>query len=163
MRELEFIINSNDYAWAHNMKRLLKETCAEVSSRKSKKLTPKEYANLQKRYWNILTRGATELPARPIRPSGKRGRPAQSDAQNLWDRLKSHEQAVITFRKKIRCTIHKQPSRTGSADGKSETEGQRLLSSAPVCRSLLPYIKLPTVHGLSRVQPADRHSICALR
>ena len=100
MRELEFIINSNDYVWAHNMKRLLKETCAEVSSRKTKKLTSKEYANLQKRYRNILTRGAAELPARPIRPSGKRGRLAQSDAQNLWDRLKSHEQAVLLFAKK---------------------------------------------------------------
>ena len=100
MRELEFIINSNDYVWAHNMKRLLKETCAEVSSRKTKKLTSKEYANLQKRYRNILTRGAAELPARPIRPSGKRGRLAQSDAQNLWDRLKSHEQAVLLIAKK---------------------------------------------------------------
>ena len=100
MRELEFIINSNDYVWAHNMKRLLKETCAEVSSRKTKKLTSKEYANFQKRYRNILTRGAAELPARPIRPSGKRGRLAQSDAQNLWDRLKSYEQPVLLFANK---------------------------------------------------------------
>ena len=38
MRELEFNIYSNDYVWAHNMKRLLKETCAGVSSRKTKKL-----------------------------------------------------------------------------------------------------------------------------
>ena len=100
MRELEFVINSNDYAWARNMKRLLKETCAEVSSRKSKQLNAEQYANLQKRYRNILTRGAAELPARPERPSGKRGRLAQSDAQNLWDRLKTHEQAVLLFAKK---------------------------------------------------------------
>lgn len=100
MRELEFIINSNGYAWARNMKRLLKETCAEVSSRKSKKLKTDEYANLQKRYRNILTRGAAELPARPVRASGKRGRLAQSDAQNLWDRLKEHEQGVLLFAKK---------------------------------------------------------------
>ena len=77
----------------------MKETCAESSSRQSKKLTLKEYANLQKRYRSILTRGAAELPARPIRPSGKRGRLAQSDAQNLWDRLRSHEQAVLLFAK----------------------------------------------------------------
>lgn len=100
MRELEFVINSNDYVWARTMKRLLKESCAEVSSRKSKKLKADEYANLQKRYRNILTRGAAELPPRPVRPSGKRGRLAQSDAQNLWKRLKAHEQAVLLFAKR---------------------------------------------------------------
>ncbi|NND70361.1 MAG: hypothetical protein HKN43_02175, partial [Rhodothermales bacterium] len=30
LRELEFVIDSNGYAWALNMKRLLKETCARV-------------------------------------------------------------------------------------------------------------------------------------
>ena len=35
-RELGFIINSNDYAWAHNMKWLLKETCAEVRRKRPK-------------------------------------------------------------------------------------------------------------------------------
>jgi cytochrome c2 len=97
LRELEFVIDSNGYAWAVNMKRLLKETCVQVSQRKRKKLTEKEYANLQKRYRNILTRGISELPARPERPSGKRGRLAQSDAQNLWDRLSEHEYAVLLF------------------------------------------------------------------
>ena len=96
-RELEFIIDSNGYAWAKNMKKLLKETCVKVSKRKRKKLTEKEYANLQKRYRNILTRGIKELPARPERPSGKRGRLAQSDAQNLWDRMYEHEYAVLLF------------------------------------------------------------------
>ena len=66
-------IDANGYAWAKNMKRLLKETCAKVSKRKRKKLTKNEYANLQKHYRNILIRGISELPARPERPSGKRG------------------------------------------------------------------------------------------
>lgn len=48
------------------MKRLLKETCAKVWKRKRKKLTENEYANLQKRYRNILTRGISELPAEAI-------------------------------------------------------------------------------------------------
>ncbi len=77
------------------MKRLLEETCAKVSKRKRKKLAEKEYANLQKRYRNILTCGISELPVRPERPSGKRGRLAQSDAQNLWDRMYEHEYAVL--------------------------------------------------------------------
>ncbi|EQD40092.1 Transposase, partial [mine drainage metagenome] len=43
LRELTFLVESNDYAWAKNMKRLLQQTCARVSRRKRKRLTPREY------------------------------------------------------------------------------------------------------------------------
>ena len=99
LRELTFIIEANDYAWARNMKRLLKETCINVSKNKKKRLTDKELANLQKRYRNILTRGEKELPPIPPRPSGKRGKLAKSDAHNLWERLKKYEAAVLLFAK----------------------------------------------------------------
>lgn len=97
LRELTFIVDSNGYRWASNMKALLQQTCAKVSKRKRKKLTTQEYANLQKRYRNILTRGAKELPPIPERVSGQRGRIAKSDAHNLWERLSEHEQAVLLF------------------------------------------------------------------
>ena len=97
LRELTFVIDSNDYAWAANMKRLLQETCAIVAKRQSKRLTGNEYKNLQKRYRNILTRGAKQLPPIPPRQNGKRGRVAKSDAHNLWERLKKHETAVLLF------------------------------------------------------------------
>ena len=99
LRELVFIIDAHDYAWARNMKRLLQETCKKVSERKEKRLSDKELANLQKRYRNILTRGKKELPVIPPRPSGKRGKLAKSDAHNLWERLKKHEVAVLLFAK----------------------------------------------------------------
>ena len=99
LRELAFIIDSNQYKWARNMKRLLQETCRTVAKREEKCLTDKEYANLQKRYRNILTRGAKELPEIPQRVKGKRGRIAKSDAHNLWERLKKHETAVLLFAK----------------------------------------------------------------
>lgn len=99
LRELVFIIDSNGYAWAVNMKRLLQETCAIVAKRKSKRLTEEEYRNLQKRYRNILTRGEKELPPIPPKQNGKRGRIAKSDAHNLWERLKNHETAVLLFAK----------------------------------------------------------------
>ena len=35
----------------------------------------------------------------PVRPSGKRGRLAKSDAHNLWERLKKYEKAVLLFAK----------------------------------------------------------------
>ena len=99
LRELTFVVEANDYAWAKNMKRLLKKTCATVSKRKRKRLTEKELANLQKRYRNILTRGEKELPPIPPKPSGKRGKIAKSDAHNLLERMREHEVSVLLFAK----------------------------------------------------------------
>jgi hypothetical protein len=98
-RELTHAIEANKYSWASNMKVLLLETCKEISSREEKKLTLEEYANLQKRYRNILTRGEKELPTIPAKPNGQRGNIAKSDAHNLWERLKKHETAVLLFAK----------------------------------------------------------------
>jgi len=99
LRELTFIVEAEGYAWAKNMKRLLQETCARVARRERKKLTAPEYALVQKRYRNIITRGGKELPPIPPRHNGKRGRIAKSDAHNLWARLKNYERAVLLFAK----------------------------------------------------------------
>lgn len=97
VRELQHVIESNAYHWASNMKALLLETCKKVSKRKRKKISEREYANLQKRYRNIITRGEKELPEIPAKPNGKRGKIAKSDAHNLWERFKEHETAVLRF------------------------------------------------------------------
>jgi len=99
LRELTFIVDAEGYAWAKNMKRLLQQTCRLVSKRQRKKLNRREYANLQKRYRNILTRGEKELPPIPPRQNGKRGRVAKSDAHNLWERFRDYESAVLLFAK----------------------------------------------------------------
>ena len=99
LRELTFIVESNQYRWAANMKKLLQETCHKVAKREEKCLADKEYANLQKRFRNILTRGDKELPEIPPKPKGKRGKMAKSDAHNLWERLKNNEAAVLLFAK----------------------------------------------------------------
>jgi transposase len=99
LRELTFIVDTNGYSWAKNMKKALLETCREVSIRENKRLDKREYMNLQKRYRNILTRGEKELPEIPPKPSGKRGKVAKSDAHNLWERLRDHECAVLLFAK----------------------------------------------------------------
>lgn len=99
LRDLTFIVESNGYPWARNMKRLLQETCVAVSASPNKKLDDKAYANLQKRYRNIMTRGKKQLPPIPPKPKGKRGKIAKSDAHNLWERLEKHETAVLLFAK----------------------------------------------------------------
>ena len=99
LRELTFIFESNSYAWARNMKRLLQETCIKVSKSEEKKLGDKELANLQKRYRAIVTRGAKEMPAIPPKTSWKRGKLAKSDAHNLLERFQNLEASVLLFAK----------------------------------------------------------------
>jgi hypothetical protein len=99
-RELTFVIEANGYRWAANMKRLLTQTCARVAECPDKCLSASAYKTLRKRYRNILTRGEKELPPIPPRQNGQngqRGRVAKSDAHNLWERFKRHEQAVLLF------------------------------------------------------------------
>ena len=109
LRELTFIVEADGYSWAKNMKRLLQETCVLVAQRKRKTISARQYENLQKRYRNILTRGEQELPPVPARQSGKRGRIAKSDAHNLWERLKTHETAVLLFARNPHVPFTKEP------------------------------------------------------
>lgn len=97
LRELTFAIESNEYRWAKNMKALLQEACATVAKRKSKRLSKKQYARLQRRYRNILTRGQSELPPVLTKSNSRRGKIAKSDAHNLLERLLTHEEAVLLF------------------------------------------------------------------
>ena len=99
LRELTFIVDSNHYPWAAQMKALLKAACKTVAKRKSKKLTQSEYQTLQRRYRHILTRGIKQMPLIPEKQTGQRGRIAKSDAHNLCERLKRYETAVLLFAK----------------------------------------------------------------
>ncbi len=97
LRELTFIIESNDYQWAKDMKALLKNACHTVNRRKRKKLMKKEFAALKLAYGEIISHGEKELPPIPEKPPGRRGKMAKSDAHNLWERMKVHETAVLLF------------------------------------------------------------------
>lgn len=97
LRELTFVIESNGYRWAKNIKSLLQEACVQVTKSKRKRLSQKQYARLQRRYRNILTRGEAELPPIAKKTSGRRGKIAKSDAHNLFERLLTHGEAVLLF------------------------------------------------------------------
>ena len=58
LRELTFIIDAHDYAWAQRMKRLLLHAFHQVSQRDDKTLTSHESKAVRKRYRTILTQGA---------------------------------------------------------------------------------------------------------
>ena len=72
---------------------------SEVTKSKRKKLSQKQYARLQQRYRNILTRGGAELPPIAKKSTGRRGKIAKSDAHNLLERLVKYEEAVLLFAK----------------------------------------------------------------
>jgi len=99
LRELTFVVESNNYSWAKKMKILLQEACKKVSKSKRKKLTNKAYADLLKQFNEIIDFGEEELPPVPQKPSGKRGKIAKSDAHNLLERMSVHKEAVLLFAK----------------------------------------------------------------
>jgi len=97
LRELKFIEESNGYAWATKLKKILQDALELVNSRAARRtLTKQEYKSLQSRYRNALTRGLGEMPAFPEK-SGARGRTKKTDAQNLWERLWKYEESVLMF------------------------------------------------------------------
>jgi transposase len=100
IRELTYVVETNNYRWASALKELLLKTCKKVSGRKKKKLSKKEYSDLQKSYRNILSKGEAEMPVIPAKPNGMRGKMAKSEAHNLWERFKIYESAVLLFAKK---------------------------------------------------------------
>ena len=77
VRELTFIVDAHDYAWAKRIKRLLLDACHHVANRDDKTLTPDGYKALQRRYRTVLTPGRTRAPTDP--PPTQR--PARSGRQ----------------------------------------------------------------------------------
>lgn len=100
LRELTFAVDAHNYKWAKNMKKLLKETAKAVAKSKGKVLSKKKYQRLQRRYRNILTRAEKELPLIIKKPNTGRGKIAKSDAHNLCERLRKHEEHVLLFARK---------------------------------------------------------------
>ena len=97
LRELTFVVESNGYRWARLMKSLLREACHTINQSEEKCMDEAGYRGIRKRYRTILTQGKKEMPPIPRRTSGRRGRIAKSDAHNLHERLKIHEEAVLRF------------------------------------------------------------------
>ena len=130
------------------MKRLLQQTCKRLSQCKDKQLTEQEYANVQKRYRNILTRGGKELPPVPERVSGQRGRIAKSDAHNLWERLQEHEAAVLLFARHADVPFTNNRAERDLRMGKVKTESLGLFSPGAIRPRLLSHFQLSTNHGV---------------
>ena len=97
LRDLTFVVDSNNYRWARLMKKLLCESCDEVNKSETGVLSEAECRRYVKRYRTILTQGGKEMPEIPQRRDGKRGRIAKSNAHNLHEALLILEESVLRF------------------------------------------------------------------
>lgn len=97
LRDLKFVEEAHGHAWARRMRKLLLENCRTVRALDAKALDEAAYKRARQRYRTILTQAKRELPPPPKRVSGRRGRIAKSDAQNLHEALAEREDEVLRF------------------------------------------------------------------
>ena len=100
LRELTFLEEERQQAWASEMKELLLESKAAVEQARAQgrsSLHPLEVADWKARYQARLSQGYLANPPDPPPKTGKKGRRKQSTARNLLDRLSKHQQAVLLF------------------------------------------------------------------
>jgi transposase len=100
LRELVFIAEQYDQAWATEMIKLLveiKDAVAVAKEQDQSALPAPQQADFAARYDQLIIQGllTNRPPADP--PQNKRGRPRQSKAKNLLDRLQRHPREVLAF------------------------------------------------------------------
>ena len=100
LRELTFLHEEQQQAWAGQMKELLTESKAAVEQARvlgRQSLHPLEVTDWKACYAAILAEGYQANPPDPPPQVGKKGRRKQSAARNLLDRLSKHQDAVLRF------------------------------------------------------------------
>src|SRR6266851_1983960 len=100
LRELTFVEEELKQAWARKMKALLLDMKAEVEQAKAlgqHELEVLVLAPLLRRYDELLTEGYLANPPAPPPKKRPGGRPKQSPARNLLDRLCGGKWAVLRF------------------------------------------------------------------
>jgi transposase len=100
LRELTFLYEEQQQAWAGEMQELLLDSKAAVEQGRAEgrsSLHPLEVADWKARYGALLAEGYQANPPDPPPESGRRGRRKQSAARNLLDRLSKHQEAVLLF------------------------------------------------------------------
>ena len=96
LRELKFVEESYQQAWAGQMAELLREIKNAVEACPNAALSVGEIANFEKSYGEILEAGLAVNPL-PEKPEKKRGRQKKSPARNLLERLSQYRPEVLRF------------------------------------------------------------------
>ena len=98
LRELTALFEQEGALWAEAMRLLLleiKQAVDHAREKGRKRLPSARERQFEGRYQALLCQGLAENP--PAAATGKRGRPKQSVARNLLDRLDRHRDQVLAF------------------------------------------------------------------
>ncbi len=104
LRDLTFVADEHQQEWAAELKVLLldmKAAADEAREQGKTALHPVEVVDWEARFLALLAFGEAAHPVAQA-PPGKRGRPKQSAARNLLDRLRTQQQAVLAFLEDLR-------------------------------------------------------------
>ena len=100
LRELTFVAEEHQQAWAKDLKDLLLSMKAHVDQAKATghdRLDPSVFEQLLKQYQELLRQGDEANPRELAPPEKKRGKAKQSPARNLLSRLCTQQDAVLRF------------------------------------------------------------------
>jgi transposase len=99
-RELDFLEERHPQKWVTELSDLIMEIKVTVDTAKLKsktKLSPKTLLDFSTQYDALLKQGFKKNPTPKVQGTVRRGRPKQSVAKNLLDRLHNHKEAVLAF------------------------------------------------------------------
>lgn len=99
LRELRFVEEQYQQAWATEMAQLLRDAKQAVADCVADQttLTPERIHAYHQRYEALLQRGFKANPPPETPPPQKRGRKKQSPPKNLLDRLQKYQQETLAF------------------------------------------------------------------
>ena len=97
LRDLRVVEDAHGHARARRMGTLLLKTCRQVRDHPDKALGEPDCKALRTRCRTLLTQAKRELPQPPPRQTQRRGRIAQSDAENLHEAFAKYETEALRF------------------------------------------------------------------
>jgi transposase len=100
LRELTFMHEHHEQAWASEMIGCLLEikgAVAEAKERGATALPAPQLEAFETRYQQLLDQALEQIPALPPPETPRRGRKKQHPAKNLHDRLRTYQTAVLAF------------------------------------------------------------------
>jgi transposase len=100
LRELIFIHEQYEQAWAENMIELLieiKKAVERVLDQGEHALSDRQMRDFEQRYDRLIKQGLKANPPPPDPPPKKRGRVKQSKPKNLLDRLQAYKREVLAY------------------------------------------------------------------
>jgi transposase len=99
LRELQFMVDQYEQAWAQGMMQLLLDIKAEVdvAPPEQMSLPAERLAHFEQRYDELIAQGLEANPPPADPPPRKRGRKKQSPPKNLLDRLQQRKPQALAF------------------------------------------------------------------